>query len=68
MAGSSTKSASVPPMIGEMGLVNQAINRLAEKTRPCRSGATLACQMAWLEPLTSGTNKTAKKDGRDPNR
>ncbi len=54
MAGSSTKSARVPPMMGEMGLVNQAIRRRAEKTRPCRSGATLDCQMAWLEPLISG--------------
>ena len=45
-AGSSTKSARVPPMIGEMGFVIHAIRRRLEKTRPCKSGATLACQIA----------------------
>ena len=46
IAGSSKKSDNVPPMIGEIGLVNQAIKRRAEKTRPCKSGATFACQIA----------------------
>ncbi len=45
-AGSSKKSANVPAMMGEIGWVNQAIRRRAEKTRPCTSGATLDCQMA----------------------
>jgi hypothetical protein len=41
-------------MIGEIGFVSHAINRRAEKTRPCTSGATFDCQMAWFEPLISG--------------
>lgn len=46
MAGSRTKSASEPAINGDMGLVNQAIRRRAEKTRPCKSGATFDCQIA----------------------
>ena len=59
ICGSRTKSARVPAMIGEMGLVNQAMSRRAENTRPCTSGATLACQMAWFEELTNGDTSAA---------
>src|SRR5687767_1635870 len=38
-----------------MGFVIHAIKVRAEKTRPCTSGATLDCQIAWFEPLISGT-------------
>src|SRR5215216_2982158 len=40
-----------------MGLVIQAIKVRAEKTRPCTSGATFDCQMAWFEPLISGAKR-----------
>src|SRR5258706_15705774 len=58
-AGSRTKSASVPPIIGEMGFVTHAIRRRLEKTRPCKSGATLACQIAWLDPFTKAVTTEA---------
>ncbi len=31
-----------------------AIMRRTAKTRPCKSGSTLLCQRAWLEPLMMG--------------
>src|SRR5690349_695100 len=45
----------VPAISGEIGLVIQAIRVRAENTRPCTSGATFDCQIAWFEPLISGT-------------
>ncbi len=55
--GSSHLSAITPAMMGAMGWVNQAISRRAEKTRPWISGATLACQMDWLEVLINGPTR-----------
>src|SRR5512137_1063500 len=47
--------------MGVMGPIDQAIMRRVEKTRPCTSGATLACQMAWLQPLIIGAKKEKEK-------
>src|SRR5512139_1462661 len=40
-----------------MGLGSQAISVRAENTRPCISGETFDCQMAWLEPLINGLKR-----------
>ena len=61
MAGSSTLSDRGPAMSKANGLTNQAISRRMEKTFPCRSGGTFACQMAWLEPLMIGMKNIPRK-------
>lgn len=48
-------------MAVESGRTNQAINRRMANTRPRKSGGTLDCQMAWLEPLTTGAKRTPMK-------
>ena len=57
----SRASASGPASSMASGVVMFEINIWVEKTRPCTSGATLACQMAWLEPLMTGMKKETKK-------
>ena len=59
--GPKTRSARGPARSMARGLAHQAIMRLAAKTLPCTARGTLACQMAWLDPLSTGIKKLPRK-------
>lgn len=56
IAGSNIWSASGPASSIDTGATIWAIMRRAANTRPCTSGATFDCQIAWLDPLRIGAD------------
>src|SRR5574341_1538680 len=61
VSGSSHPSTTSGPMIAPGMVVHHAITRRAEKTRPCTSGSTLRCQIAWLHALLIGIRNSIAK-------